>query len=151
MRPTWDDWKELKDRLRYFTGRRALPPHTGPLGYPEKMEYISLLWGIAIMAVTGSLLWFESLTLRWLPAWAPEVATVVHFYEAILATLAILVWHFYFVIFDPVVYPMDLTWLTGRSPSGRSLERSASTHEPAAKTPAQQTPSRRGRRGETKK
>jgi hypothetical protein len=39
----------------------------------------------------------------------------VHFYEAILATLSILVWHFYMVIFDPEVYPMDLAWLTGRA------------------------------------
>jgi len=47
----------------------------------------------------------------------------VHFYEAILATLAILVWHFYFVIFDPDVYPMDLSWWHGRSPASRALER----------------------------
>jgi hypothetical protein len=39
----------------------------------------------------------------------------VHFYEAILATLAIVIWHFYMVIFDPDVYPMDLAWLTGRT------------------------------------
>jgi hypothetical protein len=95
------------------------------------------------MAVTGLLLWFESLTLRWLPSWVPEVATVVHFYEAILATLAILVWHFYFVIFDPVVYPMDMTWLTGRPHPGRSLERSsASRHEPAKTRPVGETSSR---------
>ena len=30
-----------------------------------------------------------------------------------LATLAIIVWHFYFVIFNPEVYPMNLSWLTG--------------------------------------
>ena len=34
-------------------------------------------------------------------------------YEAVLATLAILVWHLYFVIFNPDVYPMNLSWLTG--------------------------------------
>jgi hypothetical protein len=39
----------------------------------------------------------------------------VHLYEAILATLAIVVWHFYGVIFDPDVYPMDTAWLTGRT------------------------------------
>jgi hypothetical protein len=27
--------------------------------------------------------------------------------------LAILVWHFYLVIFDPKVYPMNWAWLTG--------------------------------------
>jgi hypothetical protein len=44
-----------------------------------------------------------------------DVATSVHFYEALLATLAIVVWHFYTVIFDPDVYPMDTAWLTGVS------------------------------------
>jgi hypothetical protein len=38
----------------------------------------------------------------------------VHWYEALLATFSILLWHFYMVIFDPVVYPMDLAWLTGK-------------------------------------
>ena len=43
-----------------------------------------------------------------------DISRTIHFYEAILATLAILVWHFYFVIFNPDVYPMNLSWLTGR-------------------------------------
>jgi hypothetical protein len=43
-----------------------------------------------------------------------DISRTVHFYEAILATLAIIVWHFYFVIFNPDVYPMNLAWLTGR-------------------------------------
>jgi len=38
----------------------------------------------------------------------------VHFYEAVLATLAIVVWHFYSVIFDPDVYPLNTAFLTGR-------------------------------------
>jgi hypothetical protein len=67
------------------------------------------------------------------------------------ATLAILVWHFYFVIFDPVVYPMDMTWLTGRPHPGRSLERSsASAHGPAEKAPAPETRPRSGQPGKTK-
>ena len=35
-------------------------------------------------------------------------------YEAVLATLSIIFWHFYFVIFNPDVYPMNLSWLTGK-------------------------------------
>ena len=87
------------------------------------MEYLAEVWGTVLMAVTGFLLWFETLTLRWLPSWTLDLATVVHFYEAVLATLAILVWHFYAVIFDPLVYPMDSAWLTGRSAPGRDAER----------------------------
>jgi hypothetical protein len=43
-----------------------------------------------------------------------EVAITIHYYEAILASLAILVWHLYFVIFDPDVYPMNWAWYDGR-------------------------------------
>ncbi len=135
MVPGRHDAVELKERIRYFLGRRPQPPASPALGYAEKMEYLALIWGSLVMAVSGFLLWFEDFTLRYLPAGTADLATVVHLYEAILASLAILVWHFYFVIFDPVVYPMDRAWLTGRSPAARALERA-----PAAGTdPAEAT------------
>ena len=123
MLPTLADVHEVRERLLYFAGRRATPPAAGSLGYPEKLEYLALIWGSLLMAATGFLLWFDNFTLQWLPVWVPDVATIVHLYEAILASLSILVWHFYFVIFDPVVYPMDTAFLTGRSPLARIKER----------------------------
>ncbi len=125
MRPGRDDLVELIERCRYFLGLAKRPPATPWLGYGEKLEYLAVVWGTAVMAVTGFLLWAETLALRWLPTWALDVATTVHFYEAVLATLAIVVWHFYAVIFDPVVYPVDPAWLTGYSAPGRSRERLA--------------------------
>lgn len=123
MRPTRADWHELRERLRWYLGLRTEMPRSPMLGYAEKVEYLALVWGILIMAATGSLLWFSTWSLAHLPSWVSELATVVHFYEAVLATLAILVWHFYFVIFDPLVYPMDTAWITGREAPGRTLER----------------------------
>jgi hypothetical protein len=46
-----------------------------------------------------------------------DAATAVHYYEALLATFSILLWHFYMVIFDPLVYPMDTAWLNGKVPA----------------------------------
>ncbi len=123
MIPTREDIHEFVERVKYFRGKRTHPPHSGVLGYPEKLEYLALMWGIFVMAVTGFALWYENLALAWMPKWVSDVATVIHFYEAILASLAILVWHFYFVIFDPMVYPMDRTWLTGHAPITRRIER----------------------------
>jgi cytochrome b subunit of formate dehydrogenase len=123
MVPNRGDLGELRQRVAWLAGRRATPPRAPWIGYPEKAEYWALMWGIAVMSVTGVLLWAEGTVLRWLPTWVIDVSTVIHFYEAVLATLAILVWHLYFVIFDPVVYPMDTAWLTGRSPAGRVEER----------------------------
>ncbi len=129
MRPGREDLHELVERVRYFFGRRPEPPRTGTLGYPEKLEYLALMWGIVVMAISGFVLWFDNLVLRWLPKWITDLATAIHFYEAVLASLAILVWHLYFVVFDPVVYPMDTAWLTGRSPAARAAERRTAPQE----------------------
>jgi len=110
--------RDARDVLAFFAwalGRRASRPGFGVLNYAEKLEYWAFVWGTAVMAGSGFVLWFESWSLRFLPTWMVDAATAVHWYEAILATLAILVWHFYMVIFDPDVYPMDRAWLTGRA------------------------------------
>ncbi len=123
MRPGRDDWAEVKERLAYFFGRRPAPPEAPWIGYSEKIEYLAVVWGTVIMSATGFVLWFQDLALRWMPKWVTDVATVIHFYEAVLATLAIFVWHFYSVIFDPLVYPLDPAFWTGRSAPGRARER----------------------------
>jgi adenylate kinase len=89
-------------------------PRFGRFGYPEKMEYWAVVWGTIIMGVTGLMIWFKLGTTHWLPRWCVDVATTVHYYEAILACLAIVVWHFYDVIFDPDVYPLNRACVDGR-------------------------------------
>jgi len=75
-----------------------------------------------VMILTGVILWGNAFVLEWLPKSVLDVATAVHWYEALLATLAILVWHFYSVIFDPDVYPLDTAALTGFSTRPRHPE-----------------------------
>jgi cytochrome b subunit of formate dehydrogenase len=105
-------WPRRKDltlafrNVSFITGLRKNRPELGFPGYIEKIEYWALIWGTVIMAGTGMLLWFENLTMRLLPLWVLNLFTAVHFYEAVLATLAILVWHIYFVMLDPTVYPL---------------------------------------------
>ncbi len=66
------------------------------------------------MCVTGLVLWFPEFFIGFLPSWLFEVSEVIHYYEAWLATLAIIVWHWFFVIFHPTKYPMNLTWMDGK-------------------------------------
>src|SRR5690242_4251876 len=66
------------------------------------------------MASTGLALWFKMGVGHLLPRWWLDVATAIHFYEAILASLAIVVWHFYQVFFDPDAYPMNWAWWDGK-------------------------------------
>ncbi len=77
------------------------------------MEYWAVVWGTVVMGVTGSLLWFENTFLPVISNSGMDIATAIHYYEAILASLAIVVWHFYFVIYNPDVYPMNKAWFTG--------------------------------------
>jgi cytochrome b subunit of formate dehydrogenase len=117
LRDLWLRPRDLRDlvaMLRHNVGRGPRPLF-GHFSYAEKVEYWAFMWGTAVMAVTGLLLWFNSWTLRHLPTWIADAATVVHYYEAILASLSILVWHMYMVVFDPDVYPMDRAWLTGKT------------------------------------
>jgi formate dehydrogenase gamma subunit len=114
IRPVRKDIYELLDSLRYYLGRSGKKPKFGRFGYPEKLEYWALVWGTIIMAITGLMAWFTLQTTTLLPRWSIDVALTIHFYEAILATLAILVWHFYQVVFDPDVYPMNWAWYDGR-------------------------------------
>jgi cytochrome b subunit of formate dehydrogenase len=113
--PTVVDVREGISAFTYNIGVRRQKPTVSAHSYIEKVEYWAVLWGVAVMALTGVLLWAHRWILAWLPALVLNIARSVHFYEAVLASLAIVVWHFYRVIFDPDVYPVDPSWLTGYS------------------------------------
>jgi formate dehydrogenase gamma subunit len=135
MLPQVRDVRDAVETVGYNLGYRPKPPHYARFNYMEKAEYLALVWGTIIMAITGILLWAHNAVLAHLPhALAVlDVTTAVHFYEAILATFSILIWHFYFVIFDPDVYPLKWTVLTGRAPEHEvrdEEEEPADTPEP---------------------
>lgn len=108
------DAGELIGVLRFYLGRSNEKPQFARFTYAEKSEYWAGMWGTIVMALTGLMIWYSVTVATWIPRWWIDVATTVHYYEAILATLAILVWHFYHVIFDPDVYPMNWAWFDGK-------------------------------------
>ncbi|MFZ0286483.1 MAG: cytochrome b/b6 domain-containing protein, partial [Terriglobales bacterium] len=114
------DLKDVTDLLQVFSynlGLTKVEPRFGKFNYAEKLEYWAFMWGTVVMTVSGCLLWFNNFTLRHFPKWVSDAATAVHYYEALLATFSILLWHFYMVIFDPLVYPMDTAWINGKVPA----------------------------------
>jgi cytochrome b subunit of formate dehydrogenase len=116
MWPVMRDFREFWERILHNIGRRKQGPKFGRFSYVEKAEYWALLWGTIVMITTGLLLWFDNWFIQFLPKGVLDVALVIHYWEAWLATLAIFVWHFYSVIFSPHVYPMNPSWLTGNMP-----------------------------------
>jgi cytochrome b subunit of formate dehydrogenase len=116
MMPKPKDVLDVFGTLRYYLGLSKDRPKFGRFSYAEKAEYWALVWGTVIMAVTGIMMWANVLTGNLLARWWVNVATTIHFYEAIMAALAILVWHFFMVFFDPDVYPMNWAWWDGKMP-----------------------------------
>jgi formate dehydrogenase gamma subunit len=114
MLPKWKDVKDFFVNVSYIAGISKNKPRFDRFGYIEKAEYWALIWGVLVMAVTGIIMWFDNYFIGLLTKLGWDISRTIHFYEACLATLAIVVWHFYFVIFNPDIYPMSTAWLTGK-------------------------------------
>jgi cytochrome b subunit of formate dehydrogenase len=108
--------KDIDDAIAvvsYNLGFSKDKPLFGRFSYIEKSEYWALVWGTFVMGMTGVILWADNLFLGILTKLWWDVARTIHYYEAWLATLAIIVWHFYFVIFNPDTYPINLAFWKG--------------------------------------
>jgi formate dehydrogenase gamma subunit len=112
--PVKKDLADVIAAVRYLAGLSPEKPKIGRFGYAEKMEYWAVVWGTIIMGVTGLMIWFKMDVTHWVPRWMVDVALTIHYYEAVLACLAIIVWHFYHVIFDPDVYPLNMACWDGK-------------------------------------
>jgi len=90
--------KDLFDAFRLLGYNLFLTrkhPEMPRYNFSEKLEYWALVWGGIIMAVTGFMLWNPLITTRFLPGQFIPAAKAAHGGEAVLAVLAIIVWHFY--------------------------------------------------------
>jgi formate dehydrogenase gamma subunit len=139
--PVKKDWADLRCMVRFLAGLTDERPKVGRFGYAEKIEYWAVLWGTIIMGVTGLMIWFKLDVTRFLPRWIVDVALTIHYYEAVLACLAIVVWHFYHVIFDPDVYPLNTACWNGRvseewQKHEHPLEQSETMSTPNPNTPS---------------
>lgn len=114
MLPRPKDISDAIGNLSYYLGLRDSRPKIARFGYVEKAEYWAVVWGTIIMGLTGLMIWYKIEVFGFLPRYWIDIALAIHFYEAVLATLAIIVWHFYSVIFDPDTYPINFAFLDGR-------------------------------------
>ncbi len=109
MLPRLNDITDMIVNIRYYLGLREKPPEFDRFCYKHKLEYIALFIGTALMVITGLLMWAESYWSKFLL----DLATLVHGMEAILASLAIMVWHLYEVHLRPHKFPIDKMWISG--------------------------------------
>lgn len=82
--------------------------------FRQKFEYWAVVLGSFVMILTGLAMWFVEITISIFPLWLYDVCRIIHSYEAILAFLAIIIWHMYNVHLNPEAFPMSKIWLTGK-------------------------------------
>ena len=99
MLPGLKDAKDAIQALGYNLGFTKTKPRMGRYTFAEKAEYWALIWGGIVMGITGFMLWNPIVTTKYLPGVFIPAAKAAHGGEAVLAVLAILVWHFYHVHF----------------------------------------------------
>jgi len=112
--PGVQDGRDGLQMLKFYLGLSPGPAQFGRYNFIEKFECLAVGWGSVVMIGTGALLWAPHLSLAFLPKWMMDVALIVHGWEAILAFLAIIIWHRYNVHMNPSIFPMSRVWLTGK-------------------------------------
>lgn len=107
MIPVKKDLFDATNLLRYNLGLTEEHPKMPKFNFGEKFEYWALVWGTVVMTVTGFMLWNPIATTRLLPGSIIPAAKAAHGGEALLAVLAIVIWHMYNVhikVFNPSMF-----------------------------------------------
>jgi cytochrome b subunit of formate dehydrogenase len=109
MLPGLQDAKDFLQNMSYYL-QRGKKPLFDRFNYKEKLEYWTGWIGNIIITVTGFFLWFQ----EFFPKFIFDLSILIHTMEAILASSAIMVWHFYEVHLKPGKFPMSNVWLDGK-------------------------------------
>ena len=110
MVPTLKDATDVVGTLKYYVGKAKSGPKFGRFSFIEKFDYWAVYWGMVIMIGSGSIMWYK----EFFPKYWFDIGREMHSDEGLLATLSIIIWHFYNVHFNPEVFPMSWTWWHGQ-------------------------------------
>jgi cytochrome b subunit of formate dehydrogenase len=132
--PKPQDLKDYVKQIKYFLGMTEEKAKFGRFSYIEKFDYWAVYWGMIIMIGSGLMLWFESFVMSFLPKFILDIAKEAHSDEAMLATLAIVIWHFYNVHLNPHKFPMSKTWITGKISKHEMMDEHSLEYEEILKT-----------------
>ena len=123
--PGGRDLGDAWQNLGYHLGFRPQPPELPKFDYRQKFEYVALLLGATVMISSGFVLLFPEATAALLTGQLIPAARVAHANEALLAVLVLLIWHLYWVLLSPGVFPLDRSIFTGLMPVDELREQHA--------------------------
>ncbi len=111
--PNFDDVRDWWAHQKWFFGRGPRPQFD-KWTYWEKFDYFAVFWGVAVIGLSGLVMWFPVAFTKILPGWIINVAVIIHSDEALLAAGFIFTFHFFNVHFRPEKFPMDPVIFSGR-------------------------------------
>jgi formate dehydrogenase gamma subunit len=115
------DGRDVFDYVRYNLGLIKQHPRMTKFNFGEKIEYWAVIWGTAVMAITGFMLWNPIAVTSFLPGQFIPAAKAAHGGEAILAVASIVIWHLYNVL----VKHRNFSIFTGKLPREQMEEEHA--------------------------
>lgn len=113
MVPSLQDLRDGIAHVKWFFGRGE-KPQWDRWTYWERFDYLAVFWGVAMIGVSGLILWYPVFFANFLPGWAINIAVVIHSDEALLAAGFIFTFHFFNTHFRIDRFPMDTVIFSGR-------------------------------------
>lgn len=107
MVPDLKDLKDVANWVLHNLGIKDEHPKMRKFNFGEKFEYWAVVWGTGVMILTGFMLMNPIATTSIFPGEIIPAAKAAHGWEALLAVLAILIWHLYNVLiknFNPSMW-----------------------------------------------
>ena len=114
MVPRWKDVRDAWDTLGHQLGFAPEGARFDRYDYRQKFEYWGLVFGGAVMIVTGFALYLPTLFAGLIGGQAIPAAKVAHSNEGLMALLVILTWHIFSAHLSPDVFPFDRSIFDGK-------------------------------------
>ena len=108
--PTWQDVRDAGQMLQFLFFLRKDKPKFGRYNFEQKVTYWFVFFSVAIMGISGFIIWFPVQFTLFLPGGVVPAAKLAHSTEAVVLAIFIIIWHVYHVHIERV----NLSMFTGR-------------------------------------
>jgi cytochrome b subunit of formate dehydrogenase len=125
------DVQDFKQQMLYYFRYSDEHPKFGRYTWKQKFEYFGAGFGAVVMGFTGILMWHPLEAMKYLPIGLIQIANLFHTWEAVLASLAVFVGHFYD---EHLGKFLNISWLTGNISDEEMRHEHPLEYEEAMKT-----------------
>lgn len=110
MFPTLRDISDVWQMIKYLLFLKKEVPPFSKYSFEQKFTYWFLFLTVAVMVVSGLVIWFPLQVTRVFPGGIVPAAKLAHSTEAVVAAIFILIWH----IFHVLIHRINLSMFTGK-------------------------------------